>query len=436
VTSTQSTARFERIRDVLLPVLVLVAGTVFFRAGSADVEWMRAWADGGNWSIGELPLWKAFYRYGSYPALLAAAVALGVLLVGLRRAGLAPFRRPALFVVLLMAIGPGLVANALLKDHWGRPRPREVVALGGTQPFEPVLVRDPASTGKSFPCGHATMGFYLVAGYFIWRKRRPAVAWCAAALALAGGVLIGCARMVQGGHFPSDVLWAGGLMWLIAAVLAHALQVETPPRPVGGFRPTGWGRIALVGLLVPLLVFLGLLATPIDRSESRAPQVQGSKEAPVTARVIVPRGTVRIAPGDGFRIGTKVRGFGLPGSGLKSVWKDERGTNGLLRLECKQRESGLFTELEQDLHVVYAPNATARLKLVQTRGLAEVRLPRERARSPRKWDIELDRGRLVLVAGELPVRIEVNGKSERDDPEPADVLEIKLGADATWETGK
>ena len=36
-----------------------------------------------------------------------------------------------------MAIGVGLFTHILLKDHWGRPRPKQVTQFGGTQEFHP-----------------------------------------------------------------------------------------------------------------------------------------------------------------------------------------------------------------------------------------------------------------------------------------------------------
>jgi hypothetical protein len=41
-------------------------------------------------------------------------------------------RMYGLFILLSVILGPGLLVNLVFKDHWGRPRPRQVVALGGT----------------------------------------------------------------------------------------------------------------------------------------------------------------------------------------------------------------------------------------------------------------------------------------------------------------
>jgi len=43
--------------------------------------------------------------------------------------------RATVFLIATMALGPGLLVNVLLKDHWGRPRPIDVTQFGGDQTF-------------------------------------------------------------------------------------------------------------------------------------------------------------------------------------------------------------------------------------------------------------------------------------------------------------
>ncbi|MGH7125190.1 MAG: phosphatase PAP2 family protein, partial [Stellaceae bacterium] len=73
----------------------------------------------------------------------------------------------------------------------------------------------------SFVSGHAAAGFGLVAFSFLTldRRRRRVLR----AGAVAAGSLIGLARMAQGAHFLSDVVFAGLVVWGIAWVLAWAL---------------------------------------------------------------------------------------------------------------------------------------------------------------------------------------------------------------------
>ncbi len=42
-------------------------------------------------------------------------------------------RKALIFLVVSTALGPGLLANTLLKDHWGRARPTQIEAFGGSR---------------------------------------------------------------------------------------------------------------------------------------------------------------------------------------------------------------------------------------------------------------------------------------------------------------
>ncbi len=170
------------------------------------------------WPAGGAPLWHALYA--AVPWLTAALLlgTAGVLVAARRRRGLRPWRPAAAALLFTLLLGPGLLVNTVFKDHWGRPRPRQVAALGGDQPYAPPLRPRFGAPGHSFPSGHAAVGFTPLALWLLWRRRRPAAARAMLALALGLGGLIGVARMAAGGHFLSDVLWAGLLTWLAAIV--------------------------------------------------------------------------------------------------------------------------------------------------------------------------------------------------------------------------
>jgi membrane-associated PAP2 superfamily phosphatase len=125
-----------------------------------------------------------------------------------------------LFFALLLVIGPGIVVNLVLKPCWNRPRPRDVLEFGGRRNFLPVWQLGNGEEDSSFPSGHAAMGFYLMAPAFVCWRHRPGLATAFVALGLGSGGAIGLARMVAGGHFPSDVLWSGGIIYFTGLVLA------------------------------------------------------------------------------------------------------------------------------------------------------------------------------------------------------------------------
>lgn len=63
--------------------------------------------------------------YGAAPWIVV--IDLGMLAADLTSNRTA-LRRRGVFLLLSVLVGPELVVNVLLKDHWGRPRPREIFA--------------------------------------------------------------------------------------------------------------------------------------------------------------------------------------------------------------------------------------------------------------------------------------------------------------------
>ncbi len=127
-------------------------------------------------------------------------------------------RKALLFVAFSIALGPGLLANTVLKDHWGRARPVQIEAFGGSRAFTPApLPAAECARNCSFVSGHAALGFSLVAFAFLLppgpRRRRGIGA------ALAFGGVVGLVRIAQGAHFLSDIVFAGLLVFGTTALL-------------------------------------------------------------------------------------------------------------------------------------------------------------------------------------------------------------------------
>ncbi|HET6390961.1 phosphatase PAP2 family protein [Hyphomicrobium sp.] len=115
-----------------------------------------------------------------------------------------------LFLATCLAIGPGVVSNAILKDNWGRARPVHLVEFGGTKTFTPPLVPSKqCHRNCSFVAGEASMAyaaFFAAAFLFTGISGRLILA------GVLGGLFSGLVRMSQGAHFLSDVIFAGVVM--------------------------------------------------------------------------------------------------------------------------------------------------------------------------------------------------------------------------------
>lgn len=194
----------------------------FYRPGQ-----MPAWIGIGS------AFWDAVYRFGPWPANIVGGASLIGFLASFFRAGLRRHRRSLLLLATVLAIGPGLVVNLALKDHWGRPRPRDCVEFGGARSFLPVGTPGGAQAGRGFPSGHASSGFYFLALYILWRGRRPKAAALGLLAGLGMGTILSMQRMLVGAHFLSDCVWSAGIVVLttLAADRVYRAKFESDQNP-------------------------------------------------------------------------------------------------------------------------------------------------------------------------------------------------------------
>jgi lipid A 4'-phosphatase len=207
--------------DFLIPIVILAGFTLLFRVTNFDIEIEKEFfSPGSGWFLRDANPWAFLYHYGNIPGLVMASLGFLVFIFSFFYRRISHRRKVGLFLCLVMLLGPGLLVNATFKHHWGRPRPRQILEFGGNQRYLPVWQKGIGGEGKSFPSGHASVGFYLFTPFFFLRRKGKKWGLFFLWLGMSYGLLMGAARMVQGGHFPSDVLWAGGFTYLTGLVLS------------------------------------------------------------------------------------------------------------------------------------------------------------------------------------------------------------------------
>lgn len=122
-----------------------------------------------------------------------------------------------LYMIACSLLGPLLVTNVWLKAASGRPRPRQIETFGGDLSFTPVFYSGgECPRNCSFVSGEVSSMVMIFASLmFVSGRYRPLFG----ILMLAGWAVSGFMRVGQGGHFPSDVYFAGIYMVLVAAAL-------------------------------------------------------------------------------------------------------------------------------------------------------------------------------------------------------------------------
>ena len=210
----------------LVPLLVLLSGTLLLCYTNADVALSSLFYGGteAEWPNLDAQPFVTLYYVGLLPGLVMGTAGLLVWLLSPFSSWLRRYRQPGMFLALMLIIGPGLLVNCVFKPCWARPRPHQIEAFGGPLSYQTLTQTGASPQARSFPSGHASMGFYLMAPGFLLFRRRQRLARLFLWLGVAGGCVMGLTRVVQGRHFASDVLWSAGLVYFTGFALYLLLQ--------------------------------------------------------------------------------------------------------------------------------------------------------------------------------------------------------------------
>src|ERR1700730_11427547 len=143
--------------------------------------------------------------------------------------------RSVVFLALTLVLGPGLLVNGVLKEHWARPRPGAVGVFGGTLPFVPWWdPRGGCDQNCSFVSGETSGATWSVAPALLVPGAARLVALAAAGIFT---VAIASLRVAFGGHFATDVIFAAlltlAVIWAIYGLVFRVdwIRAKTGPLP-------------------------------------------------------------------------------------------------------------------------------------------------------------------------------------------------------------
>lgn len=307
-----------------------------------------------SWSQGDTKIWDWAYDYGPYPAILLSIFSLIALILSVLIPGLTSLRRYCIFILLTMTLGPGLLVNGIFKDRWGRPRPRQVEQFDGRWEFRQVWEPGIPGRGKSFPSGHSSMGFFLIVIYFVYRRKNDALAYSGILVSLIMGGFIGTARMAQGGHFLSDVIWAGGMTYGAAAVLSFYLLKIPDDEKTQKKKARGNMLLKRAAILffVALFIYVFGFSKPVYEEYIHKIDLAG-KNVPMVFQVNMDKGDMKFIFGkyeSPIEVQTTLHGYGFPEHNLKSQLLEET-LNDTLHVHYQLSISGVFQRMNITTHI-------------------------------------------------------------------------------------
>ncbi|MFT7560910.1 MAG: lipid A 4'-phosphatase [Flavobacteriales bacterium] len=199
-------------------IVFIICVSVFLLFPKLDLTVSNLFYREGGFFLAEHPLAKAIYWIFAKIQALYLLVLIGLSVYFAKIKKFLELRASG-FCLAVLLLGPGLIVNVGFKDNsLGRPRPVHIMEFGGKDTFTPVFHYSGACTKNcSFVSGHAALGFYGICLFWIFRKKR----WLLSSLAL--GTVVSFVRIIQGGHFLSDVIFAAWTVYFCCLALRPLL---------------------------------------------------------------------------------------------------------------------------------------------------------------------------------------------------------------------
>ncbi len=216
-------------RQLLLMAILAVLLLLIFERTSLDLQVERLFYDP---ALADFPLRHHWFfavvmHHGMKQlsiALLFPAAALCLLAMRGKFDWLPP--RNALLALAGMLLIP--LTTALLKQLTNRHCPWDVIDFGGYAPYIGLLATtaQDIAPGMCFPAGHAASGLAWIVWALALAHGMKSISRVILAFSLAFGLAMGLARMAQGAHFLSHVLWSAWWAWALSLMLARLFRAE------------------------------------------------------------------------------------------------------------------------------------------------------------------------------------------------------------------
>lgn len=206
---------------LFLPAFIFLTGAVLFEITDWNLSVNdyffdfeeQIWRHGQSWWANNL-----VHKGGLKLIKSVALVAVMIYILSFFSSVLQHYRRAALFAILAVGIGPGLVA--LGKQTTNMDCPVQLERYAGDRPYIKLFDSKPKEIkkGKCFPGGHSSGAFSLIFIYYLLREseRFKKYASLGLVLVISLGSIFAIGQWSRGSHFPSHDWYSLFICWFTA----------------------------------------------------------------------------------------------------------------------------------------------------------------------------------------------------------------------------
>ena len=342
---------------LLMGILLVIS--LIFAVSDLDRKILTyVYSQNDGWYLSGLRPVVWLYKYGTIPGLLLSLGSLIGYCLCIARNRDKEWTRIFLVILLTSIVGGGLIVNAALKNYWGRPRPNQTEDFGGRWQYHPVYEPGIPGKGKSFPCGHCTMG-YLFITFLYLRRKTPVIAGIGGVFGFVYGTAIGIGRVLQGAHFPTDVIWSFGIMLLVSMAAYRVVNTEKFAKLISlsGYSPRMrkllWTAMGVLSIAICLA--FATQRPYYDTYYQSFPLSPNIEELVVETNVEFDRTEVLYGNTHRGEMQLYAKGFGLPNV-YHAVREKSFSLDGTYVISNRIETRGLFSELSHGISL-YLPES-------------------------------------------------------------------------------
>ncbi|AWB66839.1 hypothetical protein C2869_10525 [Saccharobesus litoralis] len=217
--------------DVILCVLM---ASLFYLIPEIDLWVAQQFHDGQRFYLQDNLIVRIIYwTFAKIHLLVLLAIIVGFVIYHKHNSHSAHVRKRLRYVLLVLLLAPGIFVNLALKDNSiGRARPVHLEQFGGDAQFTPAFVYSGyCNKNCSFTSGHAAVVFFFMVFGWLFRCHKTFIA------GLTIGVIVSAVRIMQGGHFLSDVMMSFWIVYFTGLTCAYLYKFNFKAKPTPEAKP-------------------------------------------------------------------------------------------------------------------------------------------------------------------------------------------------------